>query len=157
MFAMAGAIIAAGGQYRWVLMATDFEIIDHTADVGIVAYGASIAEAFANAARGLFSLITDTDDIAETEYRDIEVTAPDRESLLVAWLNELIYLFDAENMLFRRFDISDLGTTRLKARAYGEVADSSRHRLKMGVKAATYHMLDVSSSDGSRVQVLFDV
>ena len=131
--------------------------MEHTADVGIMAYGASIAEAFANAGRGLFSLITDPDDIAETEYRDIEVKAADRESLLVAWLNELIYLFDAESMLFRRFDISDLGTTRLKARAYGEVADSSRHRLKAGVKAATYHMLEVDSSDGSRVRVLFDV
>ena len=138
-------------------MARDFEIIDHTADVGIVAYGANIAEAFANAGRGLFSLITDPDDIDETEYRDIEVTAPDRESLLVAWLNELIYLFDAESMLFRRFDISDLGATRLRATVYGEVADSSRHRLKAGVKAATYHMLEVDGSDGGRVRVLFDV
>ena len=138
-------------------MATDFEIIDHTADVGIAAYGASIAEAFANAGRGLFSLITDPDDIAESEYPDIEVTAADPESLLVTWLNELIYLFDAEGMLFRRFDISDLCTTRLRARAYGEVADRSRHRLKTGVKGATYHMLEVDSTNGGRVRVLFDV
>jgi len=138
-------------------MATDFEIIDHTADVGIAAYGTTIAEAFANAGRGLFSLITDPDDIAESEYRDIEVTASDREGLLVTWLNELIYLFDAEGMLFRRFDISDLCATRLKARAYGEVADTSRHRLKTEVKGATYHMLEVDSTSGGRVRVLFDV
>jgi len=138
-------------------MVKDFELMEHTADVGIVAYGASIAEAFANAGRALFSLITEPDDINETEYRDIEVTAPDRESLLVAWLNELIFLFDAEGMLFKRFGITDLSTTRLKARAYGEVADSSRHRLKVGVKAATYHMLEVDGSNGGRVRVLFDI
>ena len=138
-------------------MVKDFELMEHTADVGIVAYGAGIAEAFANAGRALFSLITEPDGINETEYRDIKVTAPDRESLLVAWLNELIFLFDAEGMLFKRFDITNLSTTRLKARAYGEVADISRHILKVGVKAATYHMLEVDSSNGSRVQVLFDI
>lgn len=135
----------------------DFELMEHTADVGIVAHGASIAEAFANAGRALFSLITEPDDINETEYRDIEVTAPDRESLLVAWLNELIFLFDAEDMLFKRFDITDLSATNLKARAYGEVVDNSRHRLKMGVKGATYHMLEVDSSNGSRVRVVLDI
>ena len=138
-------------------MAEDFEVMEHTADVGIVAYGASIVEAFANAARALFSLITEPDGVNETEWRDVDVSAPDRESLLVAWLNELIYLFDAEGMLFRRFDISELSTTRLRARAHGEAADSSRHSLKTGVKAATYHMLEVDSGNGSRVRVLFDI
>lgn len=131
--------------------------MEHTADVGIVAYGDSIDKAFANAGRALFSLITDLEDINEQEYRDIEVTAPDREALLVAWLNELIYLFDAEDMLFNRFDITEFSTTCLKARVYGEVADNSRHRLKTGVKGATYHMLEVDDSNNSRVRVLFDI
>jgi len=138
-------------------MLRDFEIMEHTADVGVVAYGTSIDEAFANAGRGLFSLITDLESVYERDYRDIEVTAPDQDSLLVAWLNELIYLFDAEGMLFNRFDITEISSTCLKARAYGEVADSTRHRLKTGVKGATYHMLKVDSSNGTRVQVLFDV
>jgi SHS2 domain-containing protein len=138
-------------------MGRDFEIIEHTADAGIRAYGADLREAFANAARGLFSLITELDDIKEVEYRDIKLTAPDQESLLVEWLNELIYLFDAENMIFARFDIAQLSETRLRARVYGEKVDSSRHRLKMGVKAATYHMLNIDESNGWQVQVLFDI
>lgn len=138
-------------------MGKEFELIDHTADVGIVAHGASINQAFANAARGLFSIITDLDDIKEVTHRDIEVTAPDQESLLVGWLNELIYLFDTENIIFNRFDITRLSNTHLKARAYGEKVDSSRHELKTGVKAATYHMLKVKKNNGYQAQVLFDI
>jgi len=138
-------------------MGKDFETIDHTADVGIIAYGADISQAFANAARALFSLITELDDVEEVLHRDIELTAPDEESLLVEWLNQLIYLFDTENIIFRRFDITRLNHTQLKARSYGEKVDSSKHRLKTGVKAATYHMLQVDKDDGCRVQVLFDI
>lgn len=138
-------------------MGKGFELIDHTADVGIIAHGASINQAFANAARGLFSIITDLDDIREALHRDIEVTAPDQESLLVEWLNELIYLFDTENIIFNRFDITHLTNTQLKARIYGEKVDSSRHELKTGVKAATYHMLKVKKNNGYQAQVLFDI
>ena len=138
-------------------MEKDFEIVNHTADVGIIAYGADTSQAFANAARALFSLITELDNVEEVVYRDIELTASDEESLLVQWLNELIYLFDAENIIFKRFDIIKLGNTRLKARSYGEKVDSSKHKLKTGVKAATYHMLKVDRGDGCKVQVLFDI
>ncbi len=138
-------------------MEKDFEIVDHTADVGVIAYGADISQAFANAARALFSLITELDDVEEFLHRDIELTAPDEESLLVAWLNQLIYLFDTENILFKRFDVTKLNNRRLKARGYGEKVDNSKHRLKTGVKAATYHMLKIDKDNGCRVQVLFDI
>ncbi len=138
-------------------MEKEFEIVDHTADVGIIAYGADIKQAFANAARALFSLITELDEVTEVLHRDIELIAPDEESLLVEWLNELIYLFDAENIIFKRFDITELNNTQLKARSYGEKVNSLKHKLKTGVKAATYHMLKVDKGDGCQVQVLFDI
>ena len=138
-------------------MGKDFEILDHTADIGIIAYGTDLKQAFANAARALFSLITELDDVEEVLYRDIELDAGDEESLLVGWLNELVYRFDTEGVLFKRFDIIHLGDNRLKARGYGEKVDSSRHSLKTGVKGATYHMLKVDKTDGCRVQVLFDI
>ena len=135
----------------------DFEIIDHTADVGIVAYGDNIGEAFGNAARALFSLITELDSVAEVVCRDTELSAVDEESLLVAWLNELIYLFDTENIVFKRFDVAVLPGSSLRARSYGEKVDGSRHRLKTGVKAATYHMLRVEKDKGCRVRVILDI
>ena len=138
-------------------MGKEFEIINHTADVGIIAYGTDMNQAFANAARALFSLITELDVVEEALYRDIELAAPDQESLLVAWLNELIYLFDTELLIFKRFDITELSHTQLKARGYGEKVDRAKHTLKIGVKAATYHMLKVEQNNGGKVQVLFDI
>ena len=138
-------------------MEKEFEILNHTADAGIIAYGSNMNEAFANAAKGMFSLITELEDVEETEYRDTKLTATDRESLLVEWLNELIYLFDVENILFKKFDIMQLNNTHLKARSYGARVDSSRHELKTGVKAATYHMLRIDRDDGIKIQVLFDI
>ena len=138
-------------------MEKDFELIEHTADIGIRAYGISKPEAYANAARAMFSLITDPDKIREVTCREVNVNAPDREILAVEWLNELVYLFDTEQMLFKRFDITELTETELKARCYGEKADKSRHELKTGIKSATYHMLKVEQNDRYQVQVLFDI
>lgn len=135
----------------------DFEIIEHTADIGIRAKGASLKEAFANAALGLFSIITEPEKIKGEICREVEVNGSDEGSLLVAWLNELIYLFEVEEMLFNRFDIIELSDKRLKAFIYGERIDRSRHPIKLGVKATTYHMLNIEKGDGCEVQVLFDI
>ncbi len=138
-------------------MNREFEIINHTADVGLVAYGADVSEVFANAAKGLFSLITELDNVREVVRREIELTAPDQESLLVGWLNELIFLFDTEYLLFKRFDIIRISQTELKAVGYGEKVDSSRHEIKIGVKAATYHMLQIDRNDGVKARIIFDI
>jgi len=135
----------------------EFEILEHTADVGVIARGADIGQAFANAGKALFSLITELEDVEEVIYREIEIDAQDRESLLVRWLNELIYIFDTENILLKVFDIQQLTNTSLKAVAYGEEVNTAKHQLKTGIKAATYHMLKIDENDGYRVQVLFDI
>jgi SHS2 domain-containing protein len=134
-----------------------FEVIDHIADVGIVAYGSDLREAFANAAYGMFSLIAELDGVGDAVRREVDVQAPDQEALLVAWLSELIYLFDVEYIVFTRFDITSLTENRLQARVYGEKVDMSRHRLKTAVKGATYHLLKVGREDGYRIQVILDV
>lgn len=139
-------------------MGIDFEVIEHTADTGIIAYGSDLKEVFANTARGMFSLITDLDKVEEKEPQTIEVTAPDREALLVAWLNELIYLVDVKDMFFRRFVIDSITDTELKATGYGEKIDLARHEARIQFKAATYHTLKVSQEDGGwKARVIFDV
>lgn len=133
-----------------------FDIIEHTADVGIVAYGADLKEAFANAAYAMFTLIADLEDVREEVCRQIDARAEDQESLLVSWLNELLYLFDVEGVIFKRFEIIELGEISLQAEGYGEPIDTTRHSLKAGVKAATYHMLQVAKEDGYSIRVIFD-
>ena len=137
-------------------MKKSFEVIDHTADIGIAAYGTNLKEAFANAALALFSLMAELENVNETYHQELEITADDEEDLLVRWLNELIYLFDVEMLLFKRFDIIDFDGRGLKAMCYGEKCDPSRHHMKTGVKAATYHMLKVDKKK-NQVQVIFDV
>jgi SHS2 domain-containing protein len=139
-------------------MKKTFEIIDHTADIGIIAYGADIAELFCNAALALFSLITEPESVEEKLHLNLEVNSEDRDSLLVEWLNELIYLFDAKHILFNRFDIESLTRNQLKATCYGESFDPMKHKIKMGVKAATYHMLKLDKNgDGCKAQIIFDI
>ena len=133
-----------------------FKLIEHTADIGIVAYGNTIMEAFANAAYGLFSIITDIKRVREVESRTVEISEMDMEAVLFAWLNHLIYLFDTEMLLLKRFDIIELTECQLKATCYGEKYDPSHHHLKIGVKSATYHMMSIDR-EKNQVQVIFDV
>ena len=133
-----------------------FKLIEHTADTGLIAYGKTLAEAFANAAYGLFSIIAELRTVKEVESRRLELSEQDLEGLLFEWLNSLIYFFDVEMLLFKRFDIVEFDKGRLKAICYGEKYDPSRHRLKTGVKSATYHMLKVDEAK-NQVQVIFDV
>ncbi len=135
-----------------------FEIIDHTADVGVIVYGVDIEQLFFNAALALFSLITEPESIGEQLQRHVEIVSEDNDSLLIEWLNELIYLFDAEHILFSRCDIENLSNTQIKATCYGEGFDPLKHKIKTGVKAATYHMLNINKgSHGYEVQIIFDV
>jgi len=139
-------------------MRDGFEIIDHTADVAIAAYGADIKRAFANVALGMFSIMTDIGKVKDTTSRNVDVTADDRKDLLIAWLNELLFIFEVEKMLFKRFDIVTLDKTTLKAKCYGEKIDPKRHRIKTEIKAATYHMTQIEEKRGGvRIQVLFDI
>ena len=133
-----------------------FQFIEHTADIGLVAYGRNLAEAFANAAYGLFSIIAELKTVRESESRQLELNEDDPEALLFEWLNRLIYFFDVEMLLFKRFDIRDFDGHGLKATCYGEKYDPSRHQLQRGVKSATYHMLKVDS-EKNQVQVIFDI
>jgi SHS2 domain-containing protein len=134
-----------------------FDIIDHTADIGIVAYGQELEEAFSNAAYAMFNLIADLEEVNTTACREIEVEAEDEEELVVRWLNELLYLFDTERIIFKRFEFIEFTKTHLKAKGYGEKIDAVRHSLKTGVKAATYHMLKIEGNGNFKIRVIFDV
>jgi SHS2 domain-containing protein len=133
-----------------------YELIEHTAEIGLRAYGKNLAEAFASAAFGMFSIIAELGEVKEAESRRVEVNEDDAENLLFEWLNNLLYYFDVEGLVFKRFDMIEFGEKHLLADCYGEKYDASRHRLKTGVKSATYHMLEVDR-EKNRVQVIFDV
>jgi SHS2 domain-containing protein len=134
-----------------------YEIIEHTADAGVAASGATKAEAFANMALGVYSLLTDPNLVEEREHREITIEAPDDARLLERWLIELLFLTETERLVFRRFDVTIAGM-KLHATAYGEALDRARHELKGDIKGVTRHMTAVERvDDGYRARVLVDM
>jgi SHS2 domain-containing protein len=135
-----------------------FRILEHTADIGFEAFGASREEVFANAARALFHIVVELDTVRPHESVNVQVKGDDPPSLLVNWLSELLYLQDAEGWLFRDFEIHSLADRSLAAVARGEKFDSARHQLKLLVKAITYHQLLLEQTPtGWRAQVYVDI
>jgi SHS2 domain-containing protein len=134
-----------------------FRILEHPADVGIEVYGQSLAEMFENAAEGLLSLIVDRTSIQTTQRRRIAIHSVDVENLLVRWLNELLYLYDAEGFLVAKAQIEKISETSLRGFVFGEKYDDSRHELKQDVKAVTYHQLEVKKEQNWRARIFFDV
>lgn len=93
-----------------------------------------------------------------TTSRTISVQAHDTVSLLVAWLHELIFLFDTDYLLLCDFEIDSLTETQLTARASGEPYDAKRHALSSAIKAVTWHEASVSRTDsGYRATIIFDI
>ncbi|MBI2907057.1 MAG: archease [Chloroflexi bacterium] len=133
-----------------------FDLIEHTADIGLIAYGNTLAEAFSNAAFGMFSIIAELDNVEERASRTLELAEDDTEALLFEWLNGLLYLFDVDSLLLKRFDIQEFDGLHLKAVCHGEPYDPERHDIKLGVKAATYHQMRIDR-EKNQVQVIFDV
>lgn len=125
-----------------------FETFEHTADIGLLARGRTLEEVFVRAAEGLVDLMVDPEGLREDIRLEVTVSAPDREALLVAWLNELLYLLDTRGFLPRRFRITRLGETEVAAELVGDTVDRSRHAVRRMVKAATYHGLRLAQTDG---------
>ena len=135
-----------------------FEIEEHTADVAVVATGADLGEALAWLAKGMFSIIAELEHVRPRETVEFSVSAHDPESLAVDWLNELLYRFEVDGFLPRDFRVApNQDRTSLRARCVGERLDPSRHSILLGVKAATYHELQVSHNGEWRIRVVLDV
>jgi SHS2 domain-containing protein len=139
-------------------MKAGFRILEHPADVGIEATGASLKEAFEQAALGLLSMITDIDSVDTSEERYIQLKGSDIQNLLVKWLSEILYLYDGENFLVGEVEIESISPTRLEAIVRGESVNEARHPMKIDIKAITYHQLKVlEKNDGCVVRVFFDI
>jgi SHS2 domain-containing protein len=139
-------------------MAERFRILEHTADIGFEAFGASREEVFANAAQALFYILVDPAAVEARDQADIRAQGPAPAELLVNWLSELLYFQDAEGWLFRDFEVISLSDHSIQAVARGEKFDPSRHRIKLLVKAITYHQLVLEPSAGGwRAQVYVDI
>jgi SHS2 domain-containing protein len=135
-----------------------FETFDHTADLGLRVRAAGVDSLFQEAAVGLFSVLVDNlEDVRPIQEVSLRIDGTEKDYLLFDWLNELLYRFETEHLLFSQFDVhvNDAGLT---ATARGEPIDRDRHRLAHEVKAITYHQLSVKHSEnGWCAEVIVDI
>ncbi|HCC68498.1 MAG TPA: archease [Nitrospiraceae bacterium] len=134
-----------------------FETLDISGDVGLKVWAQELGELFENAALGMFELITNTDAVSEKEEKEIAIEASDNDSLLVRWLNELIFYFDTYGFIGKRFNVN-IEDKKLKAKVFGATFDPESNESRLLVKAATYHMLSLKKTDSLwEATVIFDI
>ena len=134
-----------------------YEQFEHTADVGIRAWGNDIEEAFSEAGRGLYSIMTDLDKLDSKIEETIKIKEDNWETLLVKFLSELVYLFEVKSYLFYDFEvrIKENEELELKVTAKGEEMDLDKHDMDTAVKGVSYH--DIKVDPKGEVKVLFDI
>jgi SHS2 domain-containing protein len=135
-----------------------FKVLDHTADIGLIIYGEDLKALFENAGEAFFHLVTDLKKVRRRVERRIEIRGEDLERLMVDWLTELLYFHDVENLLFKGFKVESVGEDGLKAVVKGEPFHEGVHVIKTGVKAVTYHRIEVRKENRRwRAQIILDL
>ncbi|SMC20379.1 SHS2 domain-containing protein [Desulfacinum hydrothermale DSM 13146] len=137
-----------------------YELLDHTADVGLRLRARSLEELFQVAAHAFYELMVDRTRVEDRERKGVALEAAALDELLVAWLSELLFLFETEAFLGRSVHVhlEEGKTWRLRGQIGGERLDFDRHELQLLYKAVTYHQLKVEQdAHGWHAQVIFDV
>ncbi|MFQ6050425.1 MAG: archease [Candidatus Hydrothermarchaeota archaeon] len=136
-----------------------YRYIEHPADIGFIAEGSTLEEAMEEAGRALFNIITDIKNIEAKEVRKFSVESDDVYKLLYDFLTRLLFYFDTEFLVFSDFkvNLSRKNGYRADVEASGEVFDSEKHEIDTGVKAITYHMMEILEDDIFKVRVIVDV
>lgn len=134
-----------------------WEHFEHGADIGVRGVGATLAQAFEQAALGLTAVITDPATVSASQMVETRLEAPDAEVLLADWLNAIVLEMATRRMVFSRFEVR-LDGLALVGRAWGEPIDVAKHQPAVEVKGATYTALRVHESNGEwTVQCVVDV
>lgn len=135
-----------------------YRVFEHTADIGIEVTAPDKHELFARSAMAMFDMLVGLDSIAGLETRHISVAGDDPAELLVAWLNDLLYVYSVEKMVFSGFSEIDLGGDTFSAVALGERFDPVKHSADLEIKAATYHDLSIRCDEGTwKARIIFDI
>lgn len=131
-----------------------FEEIEHTADWAYRVLGESLEDLFVKAAEGLYHLAGARLSSVERTITEINLKGVDKESLLVAWLNELLYLHDSENVGGDRVEFMQLNDNNLSVK----IAVAPICEWVKDIKAVTYHNLEIIARENHfEVTIVLDV
>ena len=143
-------------------MFKQYSIIDHTADIGLECRGETIEALFEAAAEGMFSILTDLQNVAVRDEHTIELYASSHDDLLIQWLQELLYLFSTTSSVYSEFSTrinhTDNNSLKIRGICGGEPIDHKKHKIYTEIKTATYHQLQVKQTPKSwEGRVIFDI
>ncbi len=132
--------------------------IEHPSDVGFEVSGDTLEELFANSAIATYSFMTDIDEIEEEEEREVKIKSEDLYSLMFDWLDEMIFLFEAESLVMKKFDIEvDSSDFSIRGKCRGGKFDPYKHESGIIIKAVTYNMMEIKKNEVWHVRVVLDV
>lgn len=134
-----------------------YRLLEHTADIGLEAWGGSRAELFGQAALALREVILGQAPVGEARGLEFFLSGDDDAELLVNWLAELLFHFECRHFVPAGFilEFSDEG---LHARVRGEDFDPQRHPVEREVKAVTHHQVLVEQTpEGWHGRVYLDL
>ena len=139
-------------------MPPKFEILEHPADVGFLAYGSSLEKLFENSALAMMHIAGDVEQLCETERREISATGENTESLLYAWLAEILAVMDAERLSLCGAEVTELNEGHVRGVVRGEKFDRAKHAAGVSIKAVTYHQFAIEKvENGWRARVFLDL
>ena len=135
-----------------------FNFIEHTADMGLEAQADSLAAVFEEMARGLVGMIYGNSPVREMLEEEVVVRADDPVELMVAWLNEIVYRIEMDDLVVREVVINTVDDNGLHATLTGERFDAGRHSVERQVKSVTYHQACLEERpDGWYARVYVDL
>ena len=137
-----------------------WQTFDHTADLGLRIHAPDLTDLFRTAGEGLFDIIlANRAQVNPVDRVEVSLSADSVETLLIDWLNELIFLSETGHRFFNRFDVTvDPDGHRLSAVVYGEPIDPARHVIDHEVKAATRHGVSVLHEQGAwSAELILDI
>ena len=132
-----------------------YRILEHTADTGFEVMGSSLEELFEAAANAFFHMLWHIDTDIQARPETIGVTGGDVEELMVNFLEEFLYRYDAKGLVCSKIKVLSVADTMLRVRAWMQPFDSDRDREMLGVKAVTYHQLCIAQKNNTWVARVF--
>lgn len=135
-----------------------YELIDHTADIGIRVTEPSIPALFETAGRAMFDQIADTDGLSGARVREIKVSGMDREDLLINWLRDLLCFWTIDGLLVKNVKIHEMDDIRLEAEVLYDDYNPKQHEILKDIKAVTYHNVAILETGTEwETAIIFDV
>jgi SHS2 domain-containing protein len=135
-----------------------FEILEHPSDIGVLARAPTRSEALIAVSTGVMGIIVNPEPFKATEERWFRAPGMDDAAKVVNWLNEILFFFDTEGLVFTDFTIDSWTEQEIVGRARGDFYNAAKHEFRTAIKAATFHQFESHAiPEGWEIRVFLDV